>query len=146
MYSGNHEMSAAQYATALKLSAAICDFHGWTDKSVIAHGEWSDDKWDPGYAPGKIMDMTKVRADVKKTIVIGANPTPAKPTTPVEVKVPNKTTTYKEVWDLDVATPPTGHATADNPKWAPMSLLKGIFEQLDAVSKKLDAIEKKLGI
>lgn len=145
MYSGNHSMSTAQYATALKLSAAICDFHGWTEKSVIAHGEWSDDKWDPGYASGKIMDMTKVRTDVKTAIKAGA--TPIKPTTPTtEVKVPDKTTTYKEVWDLDVATPPVGHETDANPRWAPMSILRGIYQQVDLISKRLDAIEKKLGI
>lgn len=70
-YSGSHEMAAAQYATALRLSAAICDFHGWTERSVIAHGEWSSDKWDPGYAPSKIMAMPAVRADVKATLTAG---------------------------------------------------------------------------
>jgi len=64
MYSGSHGMSAAQYTTALKISAAILDFHGWTAKSVIGHGEWSSDKWDPGYALNKIMDMNAVRNDV----------------------------------------------------------------------------------
>lgn len=63
-YSGSHGMSAAQYSTALKLSAAILDFHKWSAKSVIGHGEWSDKKWDPGYAPGKMMDMNAVRNDV----------------------------------------------------------------------------------
>jgi hypothetical protein len=70
-YSGGHEMSAAQYAAARRLSAAILDFHGWSEKSVIAHGEWSSDKWDPGYAPGKIMAMPGVRADVKATLTAG---------------------------------------------------------------------------
>ncbi|MET9909668.1 N-acetylmuramoyl-L-alanine amidase [Streptomyces sp. NPDC006476] len=70
-YSGSHQMAAAQYAAARRLSAAILDFHGWTEKSVIAHGEWSSDKWDPGYAPGKIMAMPAVRADVKATLDAG---------------------------------------------------------------------------
>lgn len=70
-YSGNHPMSDAQYKTALRLSAAILDFHGWTEKSVIGHGEWSADKWDPGYAPDKIMAMPGVRADVKNTLANG---------------------------------------------------------------------------
>ncbi|MGY5048313.1 peptidoglycan recognition protein family protein [Streptomyces sp. 900105755] len=70
-YSGNHAMSDAQYATARRLSAAILDFHGWTEKSVIAHGEWSSDKWDPGYAPDKIMAMPAVRADVAATLAAG---------------------------------------------------------------------------
>ena len=70
-YSGSHTMSTAQYATARRLSAAILDFHGWSEKSVIAHGEWSSDKWDPGYAPGKIMNMVAVRTDVAATLTAG---------------------------------------------------------------------------
>lgn len=70
-YSGSHAMAPAQYAAALKLSAAILDFHGWSEKSVIAHGEWSSDKWDPGYAPSKIMAMPAVRTDVKATLTAG---------------------------------------------------------------------------
>ena len=38
-YSGSHEMTDAQYKTLLKLSAAVCDFHGWGAGSVIGHGE-----------------------------------------------------------------------------------------------------------
>lgn len=76
-YSGNHQMADAQYKAALRLSAAVLDFHvqrdGWSEdaESVIAHGEWSSDKWDPGYAPGKIMAMPGVRADVKATLAAG---------------------------------------------------------------------------
>lgn len=72
-YSGSHEMTAAQYAAARGLSAAILDFHDWSEKSVIAHGEWSSDKWDPGYAPGKIMAMSAVRSDVKAALTAGPN-------------------------------------------------------------------------
>lgn len=144
-YSGSHKMTDAQYITALKLSAAICDFHNWKDKSIIGHGEWSSDKWDPGYAPGKIMDMTKVRADVKTTLAAGPKPTttPTPPTT--GGTVPAKDATYRSVWDEDVATPPAGHATTANPTWAPMSILRGLYEMVDALTKKVDALEKKLG-
>ncbi|URM86620.1 LysM-like peptidoglycan binding protein [Streptomyces phage Spelly] len=153
MYSGSHKMTDAQYKTALKLSAAILDFHKWTEKSVIGHGEWSNDKWDPGYASGKIMDMTRVRSDVADTLKAGPNakPAPTTPTTPTKPStgggtVATKTAGYKEVWDLDVATPPKGRETKENPTWAPMSILRGIYEKLDDVQKRLDAIEKKLGI
>jgi len=64
MYSGTHGMTNSQYTTALRISAAILDFHKWSALSVIGHGEWSDDKWDPGYANGEIMDMHAVRNDV----------------------------------------------------------------------------------
>lgn len=63
-YSGSHGMTNAQYSTLLKLSAAICKFHKWTAKSVIGHGEWQPGKWDPGYSPGKMMDMNAVRNDI----------------------------------------------------------------------------------
>ncbi|MFI5865842.1 peptidoglycan-binding protein [Streptomyces sp. NPDC051546] len=82
-YSGSHKMTDAQYAALRRLAAAICDFHGWTEGSVIGHGEWgSPGKWDPGYAPGKMMNMNAVRADIKVTIAGGkpTNPTvPPKP-------------------------------------------------------------------
>lgn len=151
MYSGNHPMSDAQYQTALKLSAAILDFHKWTEKSVIAHGEWSDDKWDVGYAPDKIMDMTKVRSAVADTLHAGPKGT-TKPTTPTPPAKPssggatvaNKDATYKSVWDADVATPPAGRETKENPTWAPMSILRGIYEHIDALTKKVDDLSKKI--
>lgn len=91
-YSGSHAMSAAQYVTLRKLASAICDFHKWSEKSVIGHGEWgSPGKWDPGISAGKMMDMSKVRTDVKTTLAAGPVvvkpptvpvPTTPKPTTP----------------------------------------------------------------
>ncbi|QIQ62907.1 lysin A, N-acetylmuramoyl-L-alanine amidase domain [Streptomyces phage Moab] len=153
MYSGSHKMTDAQYNAALKLSAAILDFHGWTEKSVIGHGEWSNDKWDPGYASGKIMNMVDVRVDVLKTLKAGPKgstpttpTTPSKPTTPSTggATVAKKDATYKSVWDLDVATPPKGHETTANPTWAAMSILRGIYENVEALSKKVDDLSKKI--
>jgi hypothetical protein len=78
-YSGSHPMTDAQYRSLLKLSAAVCDFHSWGERSVIGHGEWgSPGKWDPGFAPGRMMDMDAVRADVK-TALEPAKPAPAQP-------------------------------------------------------------------
>lgn len=146
MYSGSHKMTDAQYKTALKLSAAICDFHGWTEKSCIAHGEWSSDKWDPGYASGKIMDMVKVRADIKATKAAGpGGTTTPTPETPVVDKPTPKTDIYKQVWDLDAATPPAGKATTENPTWTPMSILKNIADTVNRLEKKVAELEKKLG-
>lgn len=158
-YSGSHKMTDAQYQAALKLSAAIIDFHGWTEKSCIAHGEWSSDKWDPGYASGKIMDMVKVRADIKAAKAKGPGtttppttpppttppPTTPKPETPVVDKPTPKDATYKSVWDLDAAVPPAGHATTENPSWAPMSILKGIYEKVEGLEKEVAELKKKLG-
>lgn len=59
-YSGSHPMTAKQYRSAVAWAAAICDFHGWTAKSVIGHKEWSDWKPDPGQ-----IDMKVFRRDVQ---------------------------------------------------------------------------------
>lgn len=76
MYSGWHPMSEAQYKTAVRVSAAICTFHKWTDKSVIGHGEWQPGKWDPGYKHGKIMDMANSRNHIEQAIKEGPKPAP----------------------------------------------------------------------
>lgn len=102
-YSGGHDMSAAQYATLRRLAAAICDHHGWSAKSVIGHGEWgSPGKWDPGHAPGRMMDMAKVRSDIAVTLS-GAVKTPAPPATPADKpssKPPAKPTDRRPLVDL----------------------------------------------
>lgn len=79
MYSGSHGMTAAQYTNALKISCALLDAHGWTAKSVIAHGEWQPGKWDPGYASGKMMDMNAVRNDIAEMLKKGPGGTTPKP-------------------------------------------------------------------
>jgi hypothetical protein len=48
-----------QYDAAVRWAAAICRAHGWTEKSVIGHKEWTNQKIDPSFS------MTKFRADVK---------------------------------------------------------------------------------
>lgn len=77
-YSGSHGMTMQQYSSMLKLSAAICDFHKWSAKSCIGHGEWQPGKWDPGYKSGTMMDMSAVRNDISETLKGGSKP-PAKP-------------------------------------------------------------------
>lgn len=141
VYSGSHGMTKAQYTAALKLSAAILDFHGWTEKSAIGHYEWSNQKWDPGYAPGKHMDMSAVRADIKATIAAG--PTGGS----VSVNTPDKTQVYKDVFESDVAEPPTGHATDANPKWWAINILRGAYSQAEAAriaAEENNAILKKI--
>lgn len=123
-YSGSHAMAPAQYRAALRLSAAILDFHGWTEKSVIAHGEWSSDKWDPGYAPGKIMAMSPVRADVASTLKAG-------PTEEDPMAGMTKQDIYDAVWKTDqVAAPADAADLKTNPTWQPQSYLKGIDQRL----------------
>ncbi|MEU3527577.1 peptidoglycan recognition family protein [Streptomyces sp. NPDC038707] len=124
-YSGAHEMSPAQYTAARRLSAAIIDFHGWTEKSVIGHGEWSSDKWDPGYAPNKIMAMHAVRADVASTLSAGPNEQEDDMPTPQDVA--------KAVLTLDGVIAVPG-APATNPTWTLSSVQTEILKRLDRVA------------
>lgn len=167
MYSGSHAMTDAQYKSALKLSAAILDFHKWTEKSVIAHGEWSNDKWDPGYASGKIMDMTKVRGAVADTLKAGpkgATPTAPKPTTPAPAtgthKVVKGDTLYSVAtkYKATVANLKTWNALksdelsigqilkvkAPTPAKPAPAPAKTVQQQIADILKRIDAIEKKL--
>jgi len=65
-YSGKRVPTAAAYASLVRLAAAICDFHGWSAKSVIGHKEWSSWKVDPGS-----VDMKVFRADVAAALKAG---------------------------------------------------------------------------
>lgn len=78
-YSGSHGMNKPQYLAMIKWAAALCDFHGWSAKSVIGHGEWQPGKWDPGYASGKMMDMNAVRNDIAALLKSGPDKPPANP-------------------------------------------------------------------
>lgn len=84
MYDGLSEPSEHYpklYRTAVRLNAAICTHHGWTELSSIGHGEWQPGKWDPGHANGKLFDCAKFRGHVKQAIAEGPNPKPPTPPT-----------------------------------------------------------------
>lgn len=66
IYSGTKPPSAAQYAAAVRYNAAICDAHGWTALSCIAHREWTRRKSDPF---GVL--MYKFRVDVAALLKAG---------------------------------------------------------------------------
>jgi hypothetical protein len=130
-YDGSHEMSDEQYFTLMRLSAAICDFHKWSEKSVIAHGEWNNQKWDPGVSKDHMMNMSVVREDIAETIKLG----PAMTSKPV---------VYKDVWEFDGAEPPTGHATPDNPTWAAINIARMSAEYAEKAFKNTEEILKIL--
>ncbi len=52
-YNGAQAPTGNARRSLLLLSAAICDHHGWSAKSVIGHKEWSDWKSDPGHVDMK---------------------------------------------------------------------------------------------
>ncbi|TWD83204.1 N-acetylmuramoyl-L-alanine amidase [Kribbella amoyensis] len=65
-YDGAKPMTAAAYRTALLYAAAVCDFHGWSALSVIAHREHTRRKNDPGHCP-----MNKFRTDLATVLKAG---------------------------------------------------------------------------
>ena len=69
----------AQLDALVRFAAAICRFHGWTEKSVIGHLEWSDYKSDP---KGFTMDSFRARVAAR----LGGKPTPSDPGTPAPSK------------------------------------------------------------
>lgn len=87
---GKDPYPAAQYNAAVKWAAAICRAHGWSEKSVIGHKEWTNQKIDPrGPVEGRgDWSMTTFRADIKKQLAGTYNKTttpPAKESTSVSV-------------------------------------------------------------
>lgn len=72
---------AAQYDAAVRWAAAICRHHGWSEKSVIGHKEWSDWKNDPSF------DMYKFRTDVASQLREKPGSVPKAPAAPTPTKV-----------------------------------------------------------
>lgn len=71
MGNGKDPWPAAQYETAVAYAAAICAFHGWSERSVIGHKEWQPGKIDPTF------DMHAFRADVHARL--NSSPSPQEP-------------------------------------------------------------------
>lgn len=94
-YDGNPGMRAAQYHTALLVSASRCDFHNWGPESVIGHREWTSRKDDPGHCP-----MNKYRLDLEA--VLRAGPKPGKPPVIIAPKPPTGSTSTK-VLDMELS-------------------------------------------
>lgn len=83
MYSGKQAMSDAQRKTIVRVCAAICTHHKWTDLSAIGHGEWQQGKWDPGIRSGVMMPVGDLRKEIHQAIKEG----PSKPKPPAPFKV-----------------------------------------------------------
>jgi hypothetical protein len=92
-YSGNKEPTSKARASLVLLAAALCDFHGWSAKSVIGHKEWSDFKSDPGH-----VDMKLFRADVAATLRKG--PTTVSTTTQKPTRVSRARALLKDAIEL----------------------------------------------
>lgn len=65
---GKDPWPAAQLLAIEKVSAAICRYHKWGDKSVIGHLEWSSDKSDPrGFTMPTMRKRIRARLAPKPT-------------------------------------------------------------------------------
>lgn len=111
-YPGTIKMKNAQYNSAVRLAAAIMDFHDWSALSSIGHREHSSRKWDPGQCP-----LDKFRIDVRDLLIAGPEG--------------EKTVSYKDVWRTDgLMRGPKGLATDANPTWWPESVLEHVGDAL----------------
>lgn len=66
MYDGSRPMSKRMYRNTQLCCAAVCDFHGWSAKSVIGHREWTRRKPDPGH-----LNMGDFRSDLRNLLNTG---------------------------------------------------------------------------
>ena len=70
VYPGNKPMTDAQYSTAKVFAKTVADlFANGNIEVVRGHGEVNgrgyEGKWDPGYAPGTMIDMNAFRAEAR---------------------------------------------------------------------------------
>jgi len=70
IYPGDQPMTAAQYRTACILAKICTDVFGYGDiNRAKGHAETSiTGKWDPGYAPGRTIDLNKLRSDARNSL------------------------------------------------------------------------------
>lgn len=61
-----------QVEAIVRVSAAHCRFHRWTEKSTIGHSEWSDWKTDPR-GPDGVVAMPNLRARIKERLAHSAS-------------------------------------------------------------------------
>jgi hypothetical protein len=122
VYPGDVPMRDAQYRTALLWSRIVADVVGSGNiERIRAHAETSiTGKWDPGFAPGKTINMTAFR---RAADIVGTNP--------VEDDL-----LYTDPWD-DEALNALGPAKLG---WA----LKNIKDNVKATRSMVDTVEPKL--
>lgn len=81
---GKDPWPPAQLEAIIRASTALAKAHGWTEKSVIGHSEWSDWKSDPK-GPG-MPSMTEVRRRIAIGLKTGGPTTPKPQPKPTEEK------------------------------------------------------------
>lgn len=120
----------AQYRQAVLWAAAICRAHGWSERSVIGHKEWTTRKIDPSF------DMRQFRTDVGHRLARGED-TPVTDVPGKDIEAP-KPLVYSQVLETDSIPAPSNHPDADEHRfWTGESYLRFIAEKLITIERKL---------
>jgi hypothetical protein len=122
---GKDPYPAEQYNSAVRWAAAVCRHHGWTENSVIGHGEWTRRKVDPSFS------MTGFRSAVAREL---KSPTPA----PGPVG-PKRPAAYRDVVETDAIPSPAWDE--DNPYWTMETYFKHLAETQAEILRRLKALE-----
>ncbi|MFJ6438549.1 N-acetylmuramoyl-L-alanine amidase [Streptomyces sp. NPDC091416] len=149
-----------QYDAWVRINSAVCRHHGWSAESTGCHKETSvEGKVDPrgpveGYGSrGQfVFTPAQFRRDVAERLTHPASWDPG--STPSKEEDPmagfSKQEVNDAVWKLEIPAPSRSATIKKNPKWAPMSFLREIYDLVATVndnvkklSTRLDALEKK---
>lgn len=147
---GKDPWPRVQYAAMVKAAAAICRHYGWSEKSVIGHLEWSNQKIDP-----RGFDMINFRADVKACL---AQPAGRWSATKEDSSMALTDADIEKIFDADLipaqTTPYNNPDFATNKTWTvhytlyaavragreANARLKGLQGDVAAVRAKVDAL------
>jgi LysM repeat protein len=95
---GKDPWPAVQLAAIEKVSAAICRYHKWTERSVIGHLEWQPGKIDP-----KGFTMGSMREKIRKRLGTKPQPPRPQPTGTYTVKSGDTLWSVSQRYDITVA-------------------------------------------
>lgn len=127
---GTDPYPAAQYRAAVKYAAAICRAHGWDERSVIGHKNWTKRKIDPSF------DIYQFRDDVSAQLNRGED-TPVGTVPGKDIEAP-KPLAYTQVLETDAIPVPANLSNADEAGfWTLESYLRFIAESLIRIEAKL---------
>jgi hypothetical protein len=125
---GHDSYPRAQYDAAVRYATAICRFHGWNERSVIGHKQWTKRKIDPSFS------MNLFQSDVAERLSHPASWNPGDDTEvpPVTTPIPPHPIVpqaYAEVMMTDAVPAPRNRVGyEDNPYWTLESYMRDIAE------------------
>ncbi|MBW1600906.1 N-acetylmuramoyl-L-alanine amidase [Streptomyces sp. JJ66] len=117
---GRDPWPAVQVEAIARASAAICRAHGWNERSVIGHAEWTRTKIDPrgpGLSATQFMD--RIRGRVRELLATPAGN--GEKETDMALDNADLDRISDRVWKKDGH--PVAWGTESNPAWAAISML-----------------------